>query len=185
VAILTAVCILLAALVAVDLLLTVGILRRLRNGADGAPARPVATPAAGHRIDLSLDRQAWPAGAESVLGGTALVAMVVLGCSTCERLHRAIDELDYGVPIPFVVLWQAEPEEIEATAGYLATWRGATPIIAPRAFDELDSFGRPDTYPVILVIENGRVLASGHRLHDVTAAMYKAADRLDAASRPH
>ena len=180
----TAVCILLSVLVAVDLLLTVGILRRLRNGADGAPARPVATPAAGHRIDLSLDRDPWPDEAQSLLGGTALVAMVVLGCSTCERLHRAIDELDYGVPIPFVVLGQAEPEEREATAAYLATWRGATPLIAPRAFDELDSLGRPDTYPVIMVIENGRVTASGHRLHDVTAAMYLAADRIDAASRP-
>jgi hypothetical protein len=185
VAVLTAVCILLAVLVAVDLLLTVGVLRRLRNGASGAPARPVATPAPGHRIDLSLDRQAWPAEAESLLGGTALVAMVVLGCSTCERLHRAIDELDYGVPIPFVVLGQAEPEETEATAAYLAGWQGATPLIAPRAFDELDSFGRPDTYPVILVLENGRVTASGYRLHEVTAAMYKAADRLDALPRPH
>jgi len=182
-AVLTAVCILLAVLVAVDLLLTVGILRRLRNGADATPARPVATPAPGHRIDLSRDRQPWPDGAEALLGGTALVAMVVLGCSTCERLHRAIDELDYGVPIPFLVLGQAEPEEAEATAAYLATWHGATPIIAPRAFDELDSFGRPDTYPVILVIEDGLVTASGFRLHEVTAAMYKAADRLDAAPR--
>jgi len=184
VAVLTAVCILLAVLVAVDLLLTVGILRRLRNGADGMPARPAATPAAGHRIELGLDRQPWPPEAEQLLSGTALVAMVVLGCSTCERLHRAIDELDYGVPIPFVVLGQSEPEEVEATTAYLATWQGATPLLAPLAFDELDSFGRPDTYPVILVVENGRVTASGHRLHDVTAAMYKAADRLDAVSRP-
>jgi hypothetical protein len=183
-AVLTAVCVLLAVLVAVDLLLTVGILRRLRNGANGAPVRPLTTPARGHRIELGLDAQPWPAEAEQLLGGTALVAMVVLGCSTCERLHRAIDELDYGVPIPFVVLGQSEPEDLAATVGYLATWHGATPIIAPRAFDELDSFGRPDTYPVILVVENGRVIASGHRLHDVTAAMYMAADRLDAASRP-
>ena len=184
-AVLTAVCILLAVLVAVDLLLTVGILRRLRDGAAGTPARPVATPAAGHRIDLGLDRPAaWPAEAESLLGGTALVAMVVLGCSTCERLHRAVDELDYGVPIPFVVLGQDEPGGTEATAAYLSTWRAATPIVAPRAFDELDSFGRPDTYPVVMVVEKGRVVASGHRLHDVTAAMYQAADRLHAASQP-
>ena len=183
-AVLTAVCVLLAVLVAVDLLLTVGILRRLRNGADGAPARPAVTPPAGHRIDLSLDRQPWPAEAERLLGGTALVAMVVLGCSTCERLHRAIDQLDYGVPIPFVVLGQSEPEDREATTAYLGGWQGATPLLAPHAFDELDSFGRPDTYPVLLVLENGRVMASGHRLHDVTAAMYEAADRLNAVSRP-
>jgi hypothetical protein len=181
-AVLTAVCILLSVLVAVDLLLTVGILRRLRDGADGTPARPVATPAPGHRIELGLDRQPWPAEAEHMLGGTALVAMVVLGCSTCERVHRAIDELDYGVPIPFMVL--GEPEDLESTTAYLATWQGATPIVAPHTFDELDSFGRPRTYPVIMVIENGRVTASGHRLHDVTAAMYEAADRLDAVSRP-
>jgi hypothetical protein len=182
-AVLTAVCILLAVLVAVDLLLTVGILQRLRNGADGTPARPLATPARGHRIDLGLDRKSWPPEAQSLLGGTALVALVVLGCSTCERLHRTINELDYGVPIPFVVLGQAEPEDREATAAYLASWHGATPLIAPHAFDELDSFGRPDNYPVILVVENGQVTASGHRLHDVTAAMYKAADRLDALPR--
>lgn len=179
-AVLTAVCILLSVLVAVDLLLTVGILRRLRDGADGAPARPVATPARGHRIELGLDRKPWPVEAERLLGGTALVAMVELGCSTCERLHRAIGELDYGVPIPFVVL--GEPDDLESTTAYLATWHGATPIVAPHPFDELDSFGRPDTYPVIMVVEDGRVTASGHRLHDVTAAMYQAADRLDAAS---
>ncbi|HEX8082378.1 MAG TPA: hypothetical protein VF557_19380 [Jatrophihabitans sp.] len=182
-AVLTAVCILLSVLVAIDLLLTVGILRRLRDGADGAPARPVATPARGHRIELGLDRQPWPTEAERLLNGTALVAMVVLGCSTCERLHRAIDELDYGVPIPFLVLGEFDPDDPEGTTAYLATWQGATPVVAPHAFDELDSFGRPDVYPVIMVVENGRVTASGHRLHDVTAAMYEAADRLDAASR--
>lgn len=182
-AVLTAVCVLLSVLVAVDLLLTVGILRRLRDGADGTPTRPVARPARGHRIDLSLDRQPWPAEADRMLNGTALVAMVEVGCSTCERLHRAIGELDYGVPIPFMVL--GEPDDLESTTAYLATWQGATPVVAPHAFDELDSFDRPDTYPVIMVIENGRVTASGHRLHDVTAAMYQAADRLDAVSHPH
>ena len=184
-AVLTAVCILLTVLVALDLLLTVGILRRLRDGADGTPGRPVTRPAVGHRIELGLDRQPWPAEAERLLSGTALVALVLTGCSTCERLHRAIDELDGGVPIPFVVLGQPEPDDPLAPAAYLATWQDATPIMAPHAFEELDSFGRPDSYPVVLVIENGRVTASGHRLHDVSAAMYVAADNLDAASHPH
>jgi hypothetical protein len=185
-AVLTAVCILLSVLVAVDLLLTVGILRRLRNGAaDGLPPQPATSPKAGSRIDLSLDRKPWPAGAERLLGGTALVAMVVPGCSTCERLHRAIDELEYGVPIPFVVLGQADYEDAETVAAYLAGWHGATPMIAPHAFDELDSFGRPASYPVVAVLENGRVTASGHRLREVTAAMYQAADRLDAVSHQH
>ncbi|MDQ2838448.1 MAG: hypothetical protein M3Y42_09470 [Actinomycetota bacterium] len=184
-AILTAVGILLSVLIALDLLLTVGILRRLRNGADGVPTKPTAVPVQGHRIDLSLDGLPWPDGAAAALAGTALVAMVVPGCSTCERLHRAIDELDYGVPIPFIALGQTEPEDAAVTAGYLASWQGATPIVAPRAFDELDSFGRPDRYPVIMVVENGRVAASGYRLHEVTAAMYRAADSLHAATHQH
>lgn len=184
-AVLTAVCILLSVLVAVDLLLTVGILRRLRNGAEDMPAQPAASPKVGARIDLSLDRKPWPAGAEQLLGGTALVALVVPGCSTCERLHRAIDELEYGVPIPFVVLGQSDYEDAEQVAAYLAGWHGATPLIAPHAFDDLDSFGRPSSYPVVAVIENGRVTASGHRLREVTAAMYQAADRLDAVSHRH
>lgn len=184
-AVLTAVCILLSVLVAVDLLLTVGILRRLRNGADATAGPPAIQPAVGHRIDLGLDRQPWPAEAEQVLGGTALVALVLTGCSTCERLHRAVDELEGGVPIPFVVLSQPEPHDPDSVTAYLAGWQGATPIVAPEAFDDLDSFGRPDSYPVVLVIENGRVTASGHRLHEVTAAMYVAADRLHAASHQH
>ena len=184
-AVLTAVCVLLSVLVAVDLLLTVGILRRLRNGADGAPAQPVTSPAPGHRIDLSLDRKPWPAEAERLLSGTALVALVVPGCSTCERLHRAIDELEDGVPIPYVVMGQSDYEDAETVAAYLAGWHGATPLIAPHAFDDLDSFGRPASYPVVVVVENGRVKASGHRLREVTAAMYQAADRLDAVSHQH
>jgi hypothetical protein len=184
-AVLTAVCILLAVLVAVDLLLTVGILRRLRNGADGTPAQPATSPKPGSRIDLSLDREPWPAEAARLLEGTALVVLVVPGCSTCDRLHRAIDELEYGVPIPFVALGQADYEDAESVAAYLAGWHGATPLIAPHAFDELDSFGRPASYPVVAVLENGRVTASGHRLHEVTAAMYQAADRLDAVSHRH
>lgn len=182
---LTAVCILLSALVAVDLLLTVGILRRLRNGADGMSAQPVTSPAPGHRIDLSLDRNPWPADAERLLAGTALVALVLPGCSTCERLHRAIDELEDGVPIPFVVLGQSDYEDDAAVSAYLAGWHGATPLIAPHAFDDLDSFGRPASYPILIVIENGRVTASGHRLREVTAAMYQAADRLEAVAHRH
>ena len=184
-AVLTAVCVLLSVLVAVDLLLTVGILRRLRNGADATPAKPLIAPAPGHRIDLSLDRLPWPAEAEHLLAGTALVALVVPGCSTCERMHRAIDELEDGVPIPFVVLGQSDYEDAEAVADYLAGWHGATPLIAPHAFDDLDSFGRPGSYPVVLVLENGRVTASGHRLREVTAAMYQAADRLEAVAHGH
>lgn len=184
-AVLTAVCILLSVLVAVDLLLTVGILRRLRNGADGTSSQPVTSPAPGHRIELGLDRKPWPAEAERLLSGTALVVLVVPGCSTCDRLHRAIDELDYGVPIPYVVVGQADYEDAETVSAYLATWSGATPLLAPHAFDELDSFGRPASYPVVLVLENGRVTASGHRLREVTAAMYRAADRLDAVSHTH
>ena len=184
-AILTAVGILLAILVALDLLLTVGILRRLRNGDDGAPAGPTTRPAPGHRIDLSKDRLSWPAGADRLLGGTALVALVVPGCSTCARLRRAIGELDYGVPIPFVVLGQSDVEDREVTDAYLAEWTGATPIVAPQAFDELDSLGRPDSYPVLLVVDNGRVTASGHRLHDVSAAMYRAAERINPVAHTH
>lgn len=184
-AVLTAVCILLSVLVAVDLLLTVGILRRLRDGADGLPAQPAASPKPGSRIELSRDGKPWPAEAERLLGGTALVALVVPGCSTCERLHRAIDELEDGVPIPYVVLGQSDYEDAETVSAYLAGWHGATPLIAPHAFDELDSFGRPASYPVVAVLENGRVTASGHRLREVTAAMYQAADRLDAVSHQH
>ncbi|HEU5268901.1 MAG TPA: hypothetical protein VFU36_03185 [Jatrophihabitans sp.] len=184
-AVLTAVCILLSVLVAVDLLLTVGILRRLRDGADGVTAQPVISPAVGHRIELSRDRKPWPAGAEQLLSGTALVALVVPGCSTCERLHRAIDELEDGVPIPFVVLGQSDYEDDAEVSAYLAGWHGATPLIAPHAFDDLDSFGRPASYPLVVVIEKGRVTASGHRLREVTAAMYQAADRLEAVAHRH
>jgi len=181
VAVLTAVAIVLAVLVAIDLLLTVGIVRRLRDGEGLGTGKPVVQPARGHRIDLSRDAKAWPDGAAQLLTGTALVAMVVPGCSTCERLHRAIDELK-PLPVPFVVIGQPEFDGLEVTQAYLSGWHDAIPLLAPLPYEDLESFGRPGAYPVVMMVENGKVTASGNRLHEVTAAMYSAADRLDAVS---
>jgi hypothetical protein len=63
------------------------------------------------------------------------------------------------------------------TANYLAGWHQATPLMAPLPFDELESLGRPESYPTVFVIENGKVAASGYRLSHVTAAMNAIASR--------
>ena len=182
--ILLAVCILLSVLVAVDLLLTIGIVRRLKAGASlGGSGEPPARPRPGHRIDPRADPVVWDEAAAAVVTGTAVLILAVSQCAACERLKR---ELAAHGELPLPVYVMGEPvDDPGRIAEHLASWPQAISTMAPLGYDELDSLERPTVYPVIAVLENGRVVSSGHRLSAVVAAAYEVAARADATEHVH
>ena len=182
--VLLAVCILLSVLVAVDLLLTIGIVRRLKAGAAlGGSGEPPAKPRAGHRIDPRMDPIEWDPAAAAAVTGTGVLILAVTQCAACERLKRELAA--HGeLPLPIYVRGEAVDDPAHR-AEHLASWPQATPVMAPRGYDELDSLERPTVYPVIAVLENGRVVSSGHRLNAVVAVAYEVAARADATEHVH
>ena len=164
--VLAAVGVLLLVLVLVDLALTVGIIRRLRG--DATPLAPRANPPRGFRV--SLEKDEWPSRAADIVSGRALVAFVMKDCPGCERLRRQIDQAG-PLPVPFYVIGDPITGAPEDLTDYLASWRADTRLIAPRPVDLLDSFGRPDTYPTLVLLRDGVVLASGHRLADIAESL--------------
>ena len=168
--VLTALGVLLLVLVVVDLGLTVGIVRRLRG--DLAPLRPRTNPERGFRVSLDRDGAEWPAGAAAMLSGHALVAFVAPGCPGCERLRRQIDTA--GPPdVPFFVVGDPALGDPAAVLDHLRSWPATAHLVAPRSVDTLDSFGHPDTYPTLVLLSDGVVAASGHRLDDVAESLAK------------
>ena len=160
--VLVAVGVLLLVLVLVDLALTVGIIRRLRGTA--TPTAPRVNPPRGFRVRLELDE--WPGPAAGMVSGGALVAFVMKDCPGCERLRRHLDEAG-PLPVPLYVIGDPITGTPADLTDYLASWPADTRLIAPRPVDLLDSFGRPDTYPTLVLLRDGVVLASGHRLADI------------------
>jgi hypothetical protein len=152
----------------IDLLLTAGIIRRLRaGGADASHEHGRSTlPEVGLQVDLARDGVSWPASAVQMLTGSALVAFVTPGCLACERLHREWDAANSKIPLH--VLIDPFEDETELGQGYLRTWSTATSrTVAPAPLDVLDSFGRPEEFPTVLLLQDGRVVASGFKLRDV------------------
>jgi hypothetical protein len=179
----TAIDVLLLVVVLIDLALTAGIVRRLRRMPDHAVTeRPAPNPRPGYQVDLTKDGEPWPVEAAAMLTGQALVAFVLPGCLGCERLQRDVDAFG-ALPVPFYLI--TDPF-FDQTGGpeYLATWTGvAGRIVAPKSMDVLDSFERPDEFPTVVLLQDGRVLASGHRLDDVVTPMAQLSEAA-AAGRP-
>jgi hypothetical protein len=108
----------------------------------------------------------WPSPAADMVSGGALVAFVMKDCPGCERLRRHLDEAG-PLAVPRYVIGDPITGTPEDLTDYLAGWPADTRLIAPRSVDLLDSFGRPDTYPTLVLLRDGVVMASGHRLADV------------------
>lgn len=168
----TAVDVLVLIVLGIDLALTAGIIRRLRVTTEHPHAGPPpAKPPPGFQVDLTRDVSPWDDGAAGMVTGPALVAFVAPGCLGCERLSREVDEFG-TVPVPFYVIIDPFMHQLPGGSEYLARWPAATArLVAPKALDALDSFDRPDEFPMLVLMRDGHVLASGHRLHDVAKHM--------------
>jgi hypothetical protein len=166
--VLVAVGVLLLVLLLVDLALTAGIIRRLRG--DAIPLGPRTNPRRGFRVSLERDGGEWPSRAAEMVSGQALVAFVMKDCPGCERLRQQI-ELAEPLPVPFYVVGDPTAGASEELNDYLASWPADAQLIAPQPIDLLDSFGRPDTYPTLVLLSEGVVRASGHRMDDVAESM--------------
>lgn len=166
--VLTAVAVVLLVLVLVDLALTAGIIRRLRG--DATPFAPRTNPRPGFRVSLHEDGQDWPSGAAEMVSGRALVAFVMKDCPGCERLRRQI-ELAGPLPVPLYVVGDPSAGAVQQLSDYLASWPARAWLIAPQPIDLLDSFGRPESYPTLVLLDDGVVRASGHRMDDVADSM--------------
>lgn len=165
--VLTAIGILVLVLVVIDLVLTIGIIRRLRaSGVDSTANESV--PRVGLRVDLTKDAERWPADALGLVSGVSLAVLVLPGCPGCDRLHREIDAAG-AVEVPLYLIGDPQADD---SAEYLASWQVAdVRIIAPVPLHELDSFERPDAFPAIMLLHDGVVVAGGYQLADVAQAI--------------
>jgi hypothetical protein len=178
VTVVAALLVLVAVLLAVNLALSAGIIRRLRAGesAHGLPDQRL--PAVGNTMDLDRDGAPWPESAGGMTRDVAVAALVMPGCPGCDRLHHELDDAG-GLPVPLYVI--GDPAFGEENDAYLASWTGARTLIAPVSSADLVSFDRPDAFPTVVLLEDGAVRAAGHRLSDVAPALRTLLDRRGAA----
>src|SRR5882757_5536027 len=152
---------LLAVIVAINLLITAGIVRRLRTLGAVSPALAEYRPSPGFSVDLKREL-GWPDEARELLVGDALVIFSLPGCAGCERLRR-----DLGTSARIVALYLIldRPVKNGQRDRYAAMWAGTPTVIdAPRTIDLLDSFDRPREFPTVVLLRDGVVVASGNSL---------------------
>lgn len=165
--VLVAIGVLVLVLVVIDLGLTVGIIRRLRTSAIKSTAEESA-PRVGLRVDLTTDAKPWPAEAHAMVSGLSLAVFVIPECPGCERLQREIEAAG-GIDVPMYLI--GDPL-VDGNAEYLSSWTAAdVRVIAPVPVHELESFEHPDTLPSIALLSDAVIVASGHRLADVSTTM--------------
>ena len=160
--------VLVSVLLAGNLALSAGIIRRLRAGAADGGRPDQRLPALGSTIDLGRDGAPWPEAAGQLTRDVAVAALVMPGCPGCDKLHHELDDAG-GLPVPLYVI--GDPTFGEENDAYLASWAGASTLVAPVPSDRMASFDRPDSFPTVVLLEDGVVRAAGYRLSDVTPAM--------------
>ncbi|WP_418059909.1 hypothetical protein [Pimelobacter simplex] len=158
---------------ACNLVLTYGLMRKLRNVGTRpgvVPTAPAVKPAKSWVVDPSRDAHPWSESLLQALVGDSVLILSVPGCPACETVKRELDFVAGGGFPPIWVL--VEPAFIdEDAADYLQTWpdhlnRG----VAPDIFELMASLDNPAGYPVVMALRDGVVLASGYRLRDVVEA---------------
>jgi hypothetical protein len=158
---LVAVVVLLAVLVVANMLLTWGVLRRLRTLQDQVDGGGAAPPENGlHPGDAAPDFTALgPTGApvtrDEVVGGGTTMVFLSPHCEACETHLPAVRELGAGA----VAVVDGTPEE---SAHLVDGLRGRVPVVfAPRGSTDLLERYRVTTYPSSYVVgADGRITAS-------------------------
>ena len=162
----TAILVLLSMVTLLNTALIVGIVRRLRNPSTSPLLTPIR-PGPGFTIDLSRDSEQWPSGAHALVAGESLIAFVGPGCPGCESLQAEVRNAG-RLDLPLHVIVAPDVADARPDREYLRSWESAAQTLsAPLPFPALDSFGRPDSIPTLLLVRDGVVLSSARRLRDI------------------
>jgi hypothetical protein len=148
--------------------LTFAVLNALRRvGRTMTSARPVHPfPGTALRADPAWN---WPADVDDCLNGDALVAFVVPGCVGCRVLRAEFDGIG-RLPLPLVVIADSIRDGVDPQSYLDETWSIAShAVVSPQPLALTPLLGAPNELPVIAVLEDGRVVASAHRLDDLRA----------------
>jgi hypothetical protein len=171
-ALLSAVVGVLAVVTALNLLVTLALVRRLRGiearaGSTAGPALPAPGLPVGDFIETAI-------GGESVntaaLGTEALVAFLSPGCDPCRTVADAMLTRRDRLPETVIALLAGDPDDAAAVA--FATDLG---VVATVAFIEVSgpaakAFGGIRDFPTLVRVEHGVVAAAGHDLDDLVVA---------------
>jgi hypothetical protein len=157
---------------ACNLVLTYGLMRKLRSVASrpGALMPPAVRPGRSWRVDPSRDSLPWPETLTEALTGESILILSVPGCPGCETVKRELDFMPEGrLPRTWVLV---EPAFLDDdTTDYLQTWPAhLNREVAPDIFELMSSLDNPTGYPVVMALRDGVVLASGYRIRDVIDA---------------
>lgn len=170
--VLTALVVLLTIVVAIDTLLTFGIVRRLRYGDTGIGESGASTwLRPGFLVDPSRDEARWSKDLESVLRGDWLVVLTLFGCPTCETVRR---ELMARAPLGVKVCVLVDPTtgSAQQLETYLDSWEVDLRAVAPAAYDVMMSLGGgPLAYPALALIRDGSVVQTGSRVRQLDQLM--------------
>lgn len=156
-------------LLAGNLLITAGLVRKLRALlTDGRfQAAPHMSPQAGFKVILPGDDN-WPNTALEMVNGVAVVVFAIPACTGCVDIRQEIADRPLTGSLLYVI---ADGSNVgnEAARQYLAsTWTdAAATFVAPGPVADLTSFDRTSAFPTIVIMSDGVVLASGYRFRDV------------------
>ncbi len=154
-----------AALASLNLVLTLGLARRVRTLQEGSTRDP-SLPHVGDRPEAfeAVTLQGERLTQSSCARGSALVGFFAPGCETCIAVRAHLLENPPGMPLYAFVVSPERDQETEETAKSLT----AIAKVAVVAYGEPASKAFGDSgYPTLIRLHDGAVTASGHRIADV------------------
>lgn len=164
---LSAAVILVGVIAAVDLLLTVGVIRRLREHSTrlavlSEPAQQAALPVGSPVGSFSATDVAGRPVDGHGLAGRSLIGVFSPGCAPCkEQLPGFVEHAARSTDAVLAVVVGEDPAETAETAKGLGTV--ATVVVEPALGPVQQALG-VTTYPAFVLVEDRTVIAAGHTL---------------------
>lgn len=165
--VLTALVILLLIIVAVDTVLTIGIVRRLRAGGLDEAGSAIGFLPTGFGIDPHRDEARWPAELLTILSDEWLVVLTLAGCSGCETVRRELAAKPL-LRTKVCVLVDPTSGSTEDLEEYLQKWDVDLRSIAPAPYELMFSIeGGAPSYPALILAREGKVVETARRVRQV------------------
>lgn len=164
--------IILAILTLGNLLLLLGVLRRLRYVQELAvPEVPVPLVGTGVKPFATRAIDGTIIDAETLSNGTALVAIVTTSCPACQEMVHSLASLDLPAESTFVfIIPDADAPPDDAVAALSTVARIA---IVDRNDDAIRAFGDIHGFPTVVVSRHGEVVASATHIEAVLPTVRK------------